>query len=210
MFFQDSVILIFAKAPISGSVKTRLIPHIGEKAAAATYRFLMYRLVNELATEKLANIEVWCLPDMEHPDFYHIRSILDCSLFNQVGDDLGQRMSHAVKNAFRRYQYVILIGIDCPELSKDYLKQAIFRLKKGSEVVIGPAEDGGYVLLGLSKTLPCLFDRLPWGNHRVLEMTRNCLRDNGWVWHELPEMWDVDRPEDLDRLDSYYTAKINF
>lgn len=201
MIFPESVILIFAKAPISGYVKTRLIPHIGESAAAETYRFLLYRLVNELTTEKFANTEFWCMPDIGHPDFTHIQSILNCSLYNQVGDDLGQRMSHAVDKAFQCYRYVILIGIDCPNLSTDYLKQALFLLKEGSDAVVGPAEDGGYVLLGLTKTVACLFERIPWGTHEVLEMTRSCFQMNGWKWHELPKMWDVDRPEDLAKLE---------
>jgi rSAM/selenodomain-associated transferase 1 len=127
--------------------------------------------------------------------------MLDCSLINQVGEDLGQRMSYAVTTGLNEYRYVILIGADCPNMSTDYLKQAVIALSNGADAVLGPAEDGGYVLIGLRRTIPCLFDGLPWGTDKVLEMTRDCLRRVGWSWKELPVLWDLDRPEDLSRFE---------
>jgi rSAM/selenodomain-associated transferase 1 len=192
--------MIFTKAPIAGRVKTRLIPILGEHGAAGIYRSLLFRLVHKLEKAEFADIEIWCMPDMSHPDFKNIQSMLECTLLNQVGDNLGQRMSVAVNKALQRYRYLLLIGADCPEMSLKYLKTAIFYMKEGADAVLGPAEDGGYVLLGLSNTAACLFEGIPWGTDRVLEMTRTCLMGLGWMWQELPEMWDVDRPEDLDRL----------
>jgi rSAM/selenodomain-associated transferase 1 len=200
MLVCNSVILIFAKAPVAGQVKTRLVPVLGEYGAAEIYRLLLYRLIHELKDGNIADTEICCMPDMLHPDFQHIQALIGCSLSNQVGSDLGQRMSNAVKKALRRYQYVILIGADCPGISINYLKQAVCYLKEGADAILGPAEDGGYVLLGLSNTATCLFDGLPWGTGKILEITRNCFRSLNWKWQELPELWDVDRPEDLERF----------
>jgi hypothetical protein len=109
-------------------------------------------------------------------------------------------MSNAVNKAFQYYRYVVLIGVDCPEMSKQYLEEAIRYLYEGNDAVLGPAEDGGYVLLGLRNTAACLFDGLAWGTDEVLHKTRKCMMSIGWKWRELPELWDVDRPKDLERL----------
>ena len=205
MFTCDTVILIFAKAPVAGQVKTRLVPLLGECGAAEISRLLLYSLVHKLESEKLADTEIWCMPNRLHPDFQYIQSILDCSLSNQVGDDLGERMLYAVDKALQHYRRVVLIGTDCPEMSTRYLKQAIRYLNEGMDAVLGPAEDGGYVLLGLTKTATCLFNGLPWGTDKILEMTRTCFLSMGWKWRELPDLWDVDRPEDLEKLMSQLT-----
>ena len=197
---RDRVILIFAKAPDLGMVKTRLIPLLGSCGAAQFYRFLLYRLVLKFVNNKLGDMEIWCAPDSVHPDFQCIQTILGCPLLNQVGNDLGERMSYAIENALQRYRHVILVGTDCPEMSPGYMQQAIICLNQGMDAVLGPAEDGGYVLLGLNKTAPCLFDGMQWGTGEVLETTRSCFIRLGWKWQELHTLWDVDRPEDLGRL----------
>jgi rSAM/selenodomain-associated transferase 1 len=200
MLARDSVILIFAKAPIAGWVKTRLIPFLGDSGAAEIYRSLLFRLMHTLASMEFADTEIWCMPNRSHPDFQYLQAMRDCSLSNQAGNDLGQRMSDAVDKALQRYRYVLLIGVDCPEMTAEYLKKAVCYLQGGADAVLGPAEDGGYVLLGLSKTSACLFEGIAWGTDKVLEQTRNCFLSLGWKWRELPELWDVDRPEDLERL----------
>jgi hypothetical protein len=205
---HSNVVLIFAKAPIAGHVKTRLIPVLGENGAAELYRELMQQLIKKLRGEKPVDIELWCTPDRSHVEFQHIQSVLGCPLFNQVGIDLGERMSYAVDKAFRHYSHVILIGIDCPEMSLDLLRQVVFYLENGKDAVLVPAEDGGYVLLGLSKTDPCLFHGIPWGTDKVTEITRNCFHDLGWDWHELPVLWDLDRPEDLERFRASHSTHI--
>lgn len=193
----DSAILVFAKTPLKGQVKTRLIPLLGEQGATDLYRKLLYRSVAMLrSNDKTVKIEFWCYPDALCPDFQYVQSTLDCSLYKQVGKDLGERMSYAAKNALKRYQQVILIGVDCPGLTMNLVNLAISHLKNKYDAVLGPAEDGGYVLLGLKRVVDCVFEAVPWGTEMVADVTRKCFEKNGWNWLELPVLWDVDKPED--------------
>lgn len=121
-------------------------------------------------------------------------------LHNQPNGDLGRRMAFAFSKTLKRASSAILIGTDCPSLTQADLKEAAEILAQGFDAVIGPAEDGGYVLLGLRHYVPDLFSGISWGTNRVMEKTRLRLRRLKWRWHELPERWDVDRPEDLERL----------
>ncbi len=94
----------------------------------------------------------------------------------------------------------LLMGTDCPSLTADDLQESAEVLRRGVDAVIGPAEDGGYVLIGLRRHTPELFTGIPWGTGAVLPRTRERLSGLGWKWHELSEQWDVDRPEDIERL----------
>ena len=109
-------------------------------------------------------------------------------------------MAHTAKHALERASHVILVGADCPSVDGDYVRQAIKQLQEGASVVLGPAEDGGYVLLGLSQIPDGLFIGVDWGSDKVLAQTRNNLLAAGVDWVELEPKWDVDRPEDLVRL----------
>jgi hypothetical protein len=118
----------------------------------------------------------------------------------QQGADLGQRISHAIEQALQQYEMVIVVGSDCPLLDVDYLNEAFESLQQGNEVVLGPASDGGYVLIGMRSHYPQLFEKVSWGTGQVLIQTRETLRGIECLWHELPKRWDVDRPEDLEKL----------
>jgi len=108
-------------------------------------------------------------------------------------------MAHAVAKQGTRGP-VLLIGTDCPALKPDHLRAAATALADGDDVVLLPAEDGGYVLIGLKAPQPVLFDGVPWGSERVMDETRRRLRSQGLRWSERATLWDVDRPEDVDRL----------
>ena len=108
-------------------------------------------------------------------------------------------MSNGVDEALGRGHAVVLVGTDCPALDGAYVRAALQALED-ADAVLGPAEDGGHVLLGLRRTATALFSNLPWGTDRVLEITRSRLAMLGWVWVELPTLWDLDRPSDLLRL----------
>jgi glycosyltransferase A (GT-A) superfamily protein (DUF2064 family) len=97
----------------------------------------------------------------------------------------------------------VLIGCDCPGLDGEDLGEALSALREGYDAVVGAAEDGGYVLLGLRHPAPALFAGMAWGSGRVLMDTRTRLHALGWRWHELKTHWDVDRPEDLERYSNY-------
>jgi len=120
------------------------------------------------------------------------------ALRRQEGHDLGARMEAAFRDAFARSTPLLVIGADCPALEPVDLRDAAFALER-HDAVIAPAEDGGYVLVGLARAQP-IFDGMPWGGPQVLARTRERLRDAGASWHELRMLWDVDRPEDLARL----------
>ena len=128
------------------------------------------------------------------------------SLHTQLGDDLGERMSFAVRQNLKKFSYVILVGTDCPDLESSLIAEAIASLKEGSDAVLVPAEDGGYVLIGLSVYIESVFTDMQWGSDKVLAVTRDRLLEAGIRWRELAEQRDIDRPEDLDFLKQYYPA----
>lgn len=192
-------ILVFAKAPIAGQAKTRLIPALGAARAAALHE----RLVRHtLATVCAADypVELWCSPDTRHSFFSAARVSWPLSLHNQSGGDLGARMAQAFEDALTRAQYVILTGSDCPGMTTRDLQQAVTALADGADAVVGPARDGGYWLIGLRRAQPRLFEGMAWGRATVLADTLARLREMNQHWCLLPERTDIDRPEDLAAL----------
>jgi rSAM/selenodomain-associated transferase 1 len=118
----------------------------------------------------------------------------------QPDGDLGARMRVAAEDGLRRASQVIIVGTDCPTMSQDDLRKARDALASGDDLVLGPAEDGGYWLIGLTRCDPALFSGIAWSSSTVLEATRERLRALRWRWSELATRWDVDRPQDLTRL----------
>lgn len=201
MQFPDARILLFAKAPEPGLVKTRLIPAIGKEQSAALYIELLSGVINRLAGT-VAPLQLWCAPNSEHPFFHALEQNADITLHVQQGTDLGQRMAYAARSALNEAGSVVLIGGDCPILEKEHLQQALAYLAEGSDAVLGPAEDGGYVLLALKQFNDHLFEQIAWGGDDVCGLTRRRLSALNWRWQELEPLWDVDRKEDLQRYRS--------
>ena len=114
----------------------------------------------------------------------------------QQGADLGERMLHALRDALQRYSQVILVGSDCPWLTPGGLLQAAHALRT-AHVVLQPATDGGYVLIGARKVGPDLFEDVPWGSDGVFAETARRLEEGGYRWTALEALPDIDRPEDL-------------
>lgn len=196
----ETAVLVFARAPVAGAVKTRLIPVIGEHGAAALQRSLVERALAVAREAGLGPVELWCAPDTGDPFFDACQRRFGVSLHRQCDGDLGARMLHALEDALTRSRHALLIGSDCPSLSAWDLREAARVLREGQDAVFCPAEDGGYMLVGVSHAMPALFDPMAWGSDTVMEETRRRLRNLGWRWHELPPHWDVDRPEDYQRL----------
>lgn len=196
----DTSVLVFARAPIAGAVKTRLIPVIGGHGAAALQRSLVERTLAVAREADLGSIELWCAPDTSDAFFADCRERFGVSLHTQCDGDLGARMLNSLEDALGRSRHVLLIGSDCPSLSPADLRDAARALRDSHDAVFCPVEDGGYMLVGLSNAMPALFDAMPWGSDSVMAETRQRLRNLGWRWHELPVHWDVDRPEDYQRL----------
>lgn len=110
-------------------------------------------------------------------------------------------MHHALARALRRHRAAIIIGADCPALRPRHLRRAARWLAGGCDVVIAPAEDGGYALIGAKRVSPLLFSAIAWGGSAVYESTVRKLVSLGYRWRALERLWDVDRPADLGRLD---------
>ena len=200
MRYPNGRLVIMAKAPIAGHAKTRLIPALGAEGAASLQRVLVERQLAEALSAELAPLELWCAGDCLHPYFLACRERFGVTLHCQQGPDLGERLFHALESALHEADFAIVIGCDIPELNADVLLQACEAMQQGADAVIVPVEDGGYALMGLRRAEPLLFSQIEWGSDRVLAQTRDRLQQLGWYWHELPELWDLDRPEDLPRL----------
>ena len=193
-------VIVFAKAPEPGKVKTRLIPALGEVGAAALHRRLVLHSLRVAQHAALGPIELWCGPDTRHAFFSECERDFGLSLHSQSEGDLGERMRSALEAALTRARRVILVGSDIPALSAQYLRDAARALDGTHEVVIGPAEDGGYVLIALAHCDPGLFRGIAWGGPGVVAETRRRIEALRWRCFELRSLWDVDRPEDLERL----------
>src|SRR5712691_12574043 len=193
-------VMVFARAPTPGEAKTRLIPALGQAGAAALHRRLVVHCLRAAADSRLGPIELWCASGTGDPFFLECERRLGASLHPQGECDLGARMQRAFESALARARRAILVGSDIPALSAQYLRDADQALVRGNKVVLGPAEDGGYVLIGLSRCDPELFRDITWGGPEVMAETRRRIASLAWRSRELPVLWDVDRPEDLGRL----------
>lgn len=187
---------VFARDPRPGRVKTRLIPALGEYGATQLYRRMLQDTLEVAASTPCERRELWM--DRPNPDspLIQLAQAHSLQLRPQVGVDLGERMQHALDNALRDSDAVVLIGSDCPEYHTSYL-EAAFAALAHHPVVIGPAADGGYVLIGLRQTQPMLFSDMSWGSDQVLIETRRRLLDLGLEWSELEGLHDLDEPDDL-------------
>jgi len=197
---NETGVQIFARAPVAGSVKTRLIPLLGEHGAAALHRSLVERALAVARESGLGQVELWCTPSTDDIFFSACRERFGVTLHRQCEGDLGARMLDALEDGLERSRHVLLAGSDCPSLTAADLRAAARALREGRDAVFCPAEDGGYMLIGVSHAMPALFEAMTWSTATVMEETRQRLHNLGWRWHELPERWDVDRPEDYLRL----------
>mgnify|MGYP001827560722 CR=1 FL=1 len=198
--FPNARLLIFAKAPIPGQVKTRLAGQLGARGAADLYKKLLRRTLAIAVSARLCPVELWCAPEVRHGFFTRCRREYGVRLRRQGAGDLGRRMNQALNQVLSEGQHGVLIGGDCVSLGALELQDALRRLATGSEVVLGPAVDGGYVLVGLRQPCSALFRGIAWGGSNVMAATRRRLRRTGVAWSELPPGWDVDTPADLRRL----------
>jgi uncharacterized protein len=189
----STLVIVFARAPVPGRVKTRLIPALGEWGAARLHVRLVRRA---LATARAAG----CGPVELHASARHSLFRNEPRLRLQRGADLGERMHRATSRALRRHSGVILIGADCPELRPADLGHAARLLRAGYHAVLAPAEDGGYALVALSRAQPGLFTGIAWGTDAVWRQTVDRMGAAGTRWKRLRQVWDVDRPEDLARM----------
>jgi uncharacterized protein len=194
---EDIAIAVFARAPIAGEAKTRLMPLLGAEGAASLHRALVRRALATATEAHLGEVTLWCDLDATHPFFAACREEYGVSLRDQPPGDLGERML----GAFEAHRCpLILIGSDCPMLTTTLLRQCARELCEGRDAVFLPAEDGGYALVGALRPLDPIFAGIAWSTREVMAQTRARLRAAALSWSEPAIVWDVDRPEDVSRL----------
>ena len=192
-------IAVFAKAPVPGAVKTRLASLLGADGAASLHAGLVRQALASAVRSGVGPVELWCAPDERHEFFAACAVQFGARLRCQQGADLGERMRHAFETVLGEGAALVLIGSDCPAITAGALDSAATALRR-HDAVIAPAEDGGYVLVGLSRPCAPLFDGVDWGTGAVMAQTRERLALSRQPWLELPTLWDVDRPEDYARM----------
>ena len=187
-------IAILAKAPIPGLAKTRLAASLGLQGAARLQERLIVRTLETACAAATGPVRLWAAPDESH--FRELATRFHVDLAAQPDADLGARMLAA----FAAATPALVIGTDCPALEARHLREAADLLRGGNDAVIIPAEDGGYVLIGLRWPQPALFRSMQWGVPGVMEETRGRARRLGLAVRELAPLWDVDVPADLERM----------
>jgi len=196
---NNCCLIVFAKAPVPGQVKTRLTPAIDAETAALLHTALVERALDTAQRSGMAVVELCCAPDANHGFFEDCAEEFDIDLTEQGEGSLGERMLRALDSALADFDAAIIIGADCPALTVKILAEAGTLLRSNDAVLI-PAEDGGYVLIGATRTDPAMFDGIDWGTDKVFAQQRDRFAALGIGWQEMPALWDVDRPEDLPRL----------
>ena len=191
-------IAILAKAPIPGFAKTRLIPAIGAHAAAVLQERLTERTVATAFAAGIGPVTLCCEPDATLDTCLKLVARMKITLRQQPPGDLAARMRVAFAGSTGP---VLLIGSDCPALTEAHLRSAALALRDGNDVVLIPAERGGYVLLGMRKAQPALFSKIAWDGSNVLADTRARIVEQRLMLVERPPLWDVDTEIDLARLE---------
>jgi uncharacterized protein len=199
MQYHDSVILVYAKAPIERKVNSRLIPDIGVQAATKLQHDLIHDRLSMLSAANLCDVRLMCALDSRHECFLQCAKQYPVTLFEQAGNDLGERIFNGLSQALEIYDYCIVIGTDAPSLDSEIIRQVIQKLHSGSEVVVVPAEDGGYVLIAMREAHVFLFHDINWGSAEVMQQTADKLRKKNLSFEVLASCWDVDRPDDYQR-----------
>ena len=200
-------IIIFAKAPHPGAAKTRLTPALGEQGAALLAAVMLAHTIDKALVAAVGPVELCVSPDPNDAQWHDVVLPADIAVTEQGDGDLGARMARAAQRGLTRDDAVLLIGTDCPELSIVQLRDAA-RALRDVDSVIHPAVDGGYVLLGLTRSDPSLFSDIAWGTDGVARVTLDRLAELGWSTHVGAVVHDIDEPEDLVRLPEAWLAAL--
>ena len=190
------LLIQFSRAPQEGQVKTRMLPYLSAARACELHCEMTLWTCRQLLDSDLGDVELSVAGDTEHALFSRCLAMGACRVSQQHGTDLGQRMYDAMQRALTQYGSVILVGSDCPGIGPAYLRQAVAALHT-APVVVGPATDGGYVLLGARAISEEIFKEVPWGSDQVYAKTCDALARSGLKWIELPWLTDIDTPENL-------------
>ena len=197
------ILQLFAKAPLAGLAKTRLIPALGEVGAAALAKKMLehtlaecQQAVTQFSEGYRLSAELWATPDIRTAAWGAIDIPHSFNRYSQVGGDLGVRMAAAVEGGLAKASGIILLGSDCPAISVASLHWAANALLSHDSCMI-PSFDGGYALLGLRHFAPRVFADIAWSTATVASTTRQRLAECGMSLVEYPTVNDIDEPADL-------------
>lgn len=194
---SDKKLIVFVKNPEEGKVKTRLAKTVGDAEALNIYRILIAYTREQLMkinAEKEISYSEHVIENDEWDNEVFSKS-------NQSGTGLGDRMRNAFQKGFQgqNFERIVLIGSDCAELTHEIIDQA-FESLDNVDVVIGPALDGGYYLIGMRKYIPALFDEIDWSTSKVFDQTLTRIQDEQASYNILKQLRDVDDIEDWEKV----------
>ena len=194
-----NAVAIMARKPEPGLVKTRLVPPLSQEDASRLYHCFLLDKIEQVNGIKEASHYVAFTPDSSR-DFFENLIPTDFILLPQKGEDLGERLADVSSTLLDEgYERIAIMDSDSPNLPTRYISEGLEALES-ADVVLGPCEDGGYYLIGLSSKLPEIFEGIPWSTSHVTEVTTKKVRDLGKTVALLPKWYDVDTFEDLKRL----------
>jgi uncharacterized protein len=196
---MNTAIIVFAKAPVAGYAKTRLIPALGAQGAADLAERLMHATLLQAVAAQVGAVQLCVAPARTHRAFTEAAARHGVVLTEQGDGDLGERMLRAFERVLSEQPRALLIGTDAPGLDAAYLRAAA-RALSDHDAVFGPAADGGYTLVGLKRAQPELFANMRWSHDRVMAQTRERLAQAALRHIELPVLHDIDEPADLAHL----------
>ncbi len=198
---MNTALMVFAKAPMAGLAKTRMVPALGEQGAADFARQLLLHAVQQALQTPFQHLALCVTPDTRHAAFAQAQALSSgrLHLSAQGEGDLGQRMHRALVKALGHSESVLLMGSDAPGLCTARLTEAAQALRRHDAVFV-PAHDGGYALVGLRRPVPGLFANMRWSTPQVMAETRKRAHEAGLLWQELAPVHDMDEPADLHHL----------
>lgn len=201
----NQTLIVFTRYPEAGKTKTRLIPVLGETGAANFQRYMTeetIKKIKKLQTNIPLNVEI----HFSGGDEQLMRKWLGENLIfkPQIEGNLGEKMLSALTSVLsKKEQKAVIIGTDCLDLTESILQKA-FKSCADYDLVIGEASDGGYYLIGLNKVIPDLFKNIKWGSSQVFQTTIKKANKLELKVHKLPVLNDIDRPQDLAKLQQNY------
>jgi len=200
-------IIIFAKAPLPGFAKTRLIPVLGQTGAAKLAQQMLFNTLHEAIAAEIGTVELCVTPASHHPAWNGIQFPAGIDISDQGEGDLGARLALASERALTNAEQILLIGTDCVEMSGGLLREAAKALQE-YDAVIHCTDDGGYALLGLQRFSPFLFSDMPWSSDTVSSTTLARIGQLGWSLHVGQMLHDVDEPQDLKYLPDQWKVHV--
>jgi len=195
------LIVQFCKAPIPGKVKTRMLSKLSEQESCDLHKKLALRVYENVSTLK-NNIDYQLWVSSKH-DWFKVWPKIDMhKTFVQQGESLGDKLRFTAEQQLKYYDFLIFSGSDCPFIAPDHIESVISYMRNGKDLVFIPAIDGGYVLIAVKKESLSVFDNISWGTEKVLKQSIDNAKELGLNYALLDEQADIDRPEDLARLEA--------